>query len=382
MKILYIMDCIDGGGGIEKVISVLASHLATQYSDKIHVVSVNQPHPLPPNRPQNEDNTYERIHIPIKEQLDKVGITYSYIGNRTEIRYVNHLKKHLRLRKIIRNFKPDIIHSHGFHSDLYNTLQCTSIPGVRTLHNEYNAPSEARGIVMERLADFRLSTTIALCSSLKERREKKYKKKNWRVQIIPNPVSDCFFENNSPRATPPSPPYQLGIVGRLHKEKGHAYAIQALEILSQKTPLELHIAGSGSLYKTLQAQVDSLKYLKVHFLGSLTEAEIRKLYDHLDLLLVPSFHEGFNLTAHEALATGLPIVGTDVCGVSDVLKACGRKAIPIEDGPALATEVEALLEDKEEYLRFSAAGIQAVQVCRREEVAKAHHQLYQQLLSK
>ena len=352
------------------------------YKYTIHVATIDQCADKDQKKLLKEqDPKYCRIDMPIAEEFKAAGVTYAPLGRPPGIKFVDLATRHIYLRGLIRSFKPDIIHSHAYQPDFYNVLQHTSACQLRTLHNEVSETSRIRAILTEEVFDRKFHTSIALCPSLKERWTKRYRKKNWRAHIIPNPVSDCFFENSCPKTTAPQPPYQLGIIGRLERQKGHSYAIHALEILAQKLPLELHIAGGGSLYKSLQAQANSLKHLKVHFLGSLSETEIRRLYDHLDLLLIPSLHEGFPLTVIEAMATGLPVVGTDVCGVCDMLEACGRKAIPIEDGPALATEVQNLLEDKAEYLRFSAAAIQAVQMCRTAEVAEAHHQLYQQLLS-
>ena len=372
MRLLYVINSLDTVGGAEKVACLLSDRLATKHGYRVHIAYVWK-------GTNPTIKAWKPMRLPLVHQLDAAGVTHKWLGKRPHSKLQGIWTAHRNLREIIRDFKPNIIHSHCFHPDFFSALQANSTLSVRTLHSERTA-SKFRSFLMEKVSAHRFKATIVLCSSLKERWEKRYRKKNWPVHIIPNPVSDCFFENSRPRAIAPQPPYQLGIVGRLSPEKGHTYAMQSLEILAQQIPLELHIAGGGILYEPLLAQAKSLKYLKLHFLGSLTEAEIRKLYDHLDLLLVPSLFEGFPLTVIEAMATGLPIVGTNVTGVCDVLEACGRRPIPIEDGPSLVTEVQTLLEDKAEYCRFSAAAIQAVQICRAEEVLEAHHQLYKQLL--
>ena len=373
MRLLYLINSIDAVGGAEKVACSLAIQLAQKYGHELHIAYVWSSEDVG----LSEDKA---VLLPLAQQLDAACIKHNWLGKQPMSHLRGNLKCFLKLRRLLSSFKPDIIHSHCFHPDLYSLLQPGAVPRIRTLHNEVTYTRWVEELVERFLAKRRFSATVLLCPSLKERWEQKYGTLTRASYLIPNPVSDVFFEDGQVRSSAPRPPYQLGIVGRLEKEKGHTYAIEALEVLAEELPIELHLAGGGSLYPKLRAIVDRLTHLKAHFLGSLSEGELVQLYRKLDLLIIPSLYEGFNLTAYESLAMGLPIVGTDVSGVCDILKACDREPIPIQDVPALRAAVKELLLDEQEYLRYAATAPKVVTHCRLEQVTEAHHQLYEELL--
>ena len=381
MRILYIIGSLKGGGGAEKAPASIACRLATRYGHTIHVATIDQSAEHDQRKLlKQQDAKYSRAEMPLAKDFDAVGITYGPMGRPPGIKGIDLLVRYRYLRGLIKSFKPDLIHSHAYQPDFYNVTQWNGIAKLRTLHSSVSTTSHLRALLTEKLIDRGFETTIILCASLSAAWSSTFgKSTNWKQDVIPNPVSDVFFEAGQVRSSAPRPPYQLGIVGRLEEEKGHTYAIEALEALAEELPIELHLAGGGSLYPKLRAIADRLAHLKVHFLGSLSEEELVQLYRKLDLLLIPSLYEGFNLTAYESLAMGLPIVGTDVCGVRDILKACDREPIPIQDGPALRVAVKELLLDEQEYLRYAATAPKVVTHCRLDRVAEAHHQLYERL---
>ena len=114
----------------------------------------------------------------------------------------------------------------------------------------------------------------------------------------------------------------LGIVGRLCKQKGQTILLDALtEVVNKFQATMLFIVGDGPDKAELQEKANRLgldKYIR--WFGALPQEEVFRLYAAMDVLVMPSLYEGFGLTAAEAMAAGLPVVGTRVDGLSEIIE--------------------------------------------------------------
>ncbi|MGB2875030.1 MAG: glycosyltransferase [Gaiellaceae bacterium] len=141
-------------------------------------------------------------------------------------------------------------------------------------------------------------------------------------------------------------------VGRLVEQKHHALAIRALADVPDAT---LVIAGQGPLRAELErVAVKAGVADRVVFAGLRPDA--RALMGAADAVVLPSRWEGLPLTALEALASGTPLVATDVRGVRELV-VDGRDAllVPEEPGP-LAAALRRVLDDRELAARLAEAG--------------------------
>ncbi|MEX0776594.1 MAG: glycosyltransferase [Phycisphaeraceae bacterium] len=113
----------------------------------------------------------------------------------------------------------------------------------------------------------------------------------------------------------------IGVVGRLSVEKGVDRAIATLAALREKpayADTQLHLIGDGPQRGQLDGMVESLGLRgAVHFHG--WQADTRRFYDALDLLLLPSHTEGLPNVVLEAMAMNVPVAATDVGGVRELL---------------------------------------------------------------
>ena len=251
---------------------------------------------------------------------------------------------------------------------------------VRTLHNQrYDFVAEH---VLEWGLASRFRATLAVAPSLCSHWAKRSPLRAKQIRCVPNPISSCFVGQGKSRQRLPDEP-KLGVVGRLAPQKGHVYAFRLLKKLHRRQPrASLYLAGDGELKTELQQYVKQHQISGVHFLGSLSERDLLKLYHELDLLLVPSLFEGFNLAAYEAAATGLPLVGTDVVGVKDLLHRVGMQPVPVGDVDAMAKAFWHLYENPSLYAQLSQKGIAQSEDFSLARVAEAHHGLYAALLAK
>mgnify|MGYP006429360195 CR=1 FL=1 len=136
----------------------------------------------------------------------------------------------------------------------------------------------------------------------------------------------------------------LASVGHLIPRKGHDLAIRALARLSHGSLL---IAGSGPEDRRLKALAESLGVAdRVHFLGAVPHADLKRVYTAADVLILASSREGWPNVLLESLACGTPVVATAVNGSPEVVREPVAGRIVAERTPdALTAAVEAVLAD-------------------------------------
>jgi len=132
--------------------------------------------------------------------------------------------------------------------------------------------------------------------------------------------------------------------------------IKIFSSVDKKIPSRLILIGDGpernTAYK-LAKQLDVLT--KIHFLG--LQTNIAKLLSISDIFLLPSEKESFGLSALEAMASGVPVVASDTCGVPEVVED-GKTGFlsPVGDLKKMTEDTIKLLSDTELYKNFSEAG--------------------------
>lgn len=146
----------------------------------------------------------------------------------------------------------------------------------------------------------------------------------------------------------------IGLVGRAVSLKGHDCLFRSAKRLLPELPnLKLLIVGDGPdrLYFENMAEKMGLKE-RIVWMGRVEPETLPGFYKTMDVLAMPSHWEGFGLTAAEAMASGVPVAGSDVPGLREVVGDAGI-LFPVDDDAALADAIRRLLAEKEEYGRKS-----------------------------
>jgi glycosyltransferase involved in cell wall biosynthesis len=138
------------------------------------------------------------------------------------------------------------------------------------------------------------------------------------------------------------------VIGRLRKEKGHSFLIDAIDEVRKRIPeVKLIIVGDGEEEKRLKERVKRLSLTEtVVFTG--LRRDIPELLTIAELVVLPSLWEGMPNSLLEAMAAGKPVVATSVGGIPEVV-ANGETGIliPPRDSKALAETIVRLLRDRE-----------------------------------
>lgn len=173
-------------------------------------------------------------------------------------------------------------------------------------------------------------------------------------------------------------------VGRIEPLKGIDVLLYALKIFLTNYPLmQVHVwIVGGDVSKPSHTWPDELKKLSeirqlldisasVTFVGRKEQEELPLYYNSADLLVMPSHYESFGITAVEAMACGLPVITTDVTGVSYLFDKKFRKLLTSANNPLLLAEkMHDLLSDKQAYDVISRDLQQYAQVLSWENTAK------------
>jgi len=162
-----------------------------------------------------------------------------------------------------------------------------------------------------------------------------------RVIAIPASVDESRFH---PRAVPPT--WDAIAVAELIPRKRIADVVDAVARLAPERPqLRIAIAGTGPLFQELQDRARSLGVAdQVDFLGF--RDDVSDLYARSRVFVLPSLYEGLSISLLDAMASGLPVIVSDVGEARDVVQD-GRNGFvyPVGRVDELARLLETLLDD-------------------------------------
>jgi phosphatidylinositol alpha-mannosyltransferase len=177
--------------------------------------------------------------------------------------------------------------------------------------------------------------------------------------VVPNGVDPERFHPRGPALEPRDTGRPtLLFVARFYPRKGFRVLLRALPRIAASVPgAELAVVGGGPLegwYRLLAARSP----LPVHFLGELAPERMPDAYRSADVFIAPSTgQESFGIVHLEAMASGVPIVASDIEGYRETLNA-GHEALlfPNRDSDALADAVIRVLNQPEVAVSMSRAG--------------------------
>jgi glycosyltransferase involved in cell wall biosynthesis len=163
--------------------------------------------------------------------------------------------------------------------------------------------------------------------------------------------------------------FQILSVGYLIERKGFEYLIRAMpHVLEKHENVQLKIVGSGPLESKLKSLIYELDLTgKVEIVKNVSDEKLLMLYNSADLFILPSIvdsqgnTEGLGVVLLEAMACGVPVIGSDVGGISDIIEDGKNGVLVIQkDILGLANEISNLSSDKELCKKISCCGSQMV----------------------
>jgi glycosyltransferase involved in cell wall biosynthesis len=248
----------------------------------------------------------------------------------------------LGLRKTLKRRQFDIIHAHVARDYPLVAAALWGLPGKlvftrHLLHSVRSNPLYSR-------VDGWIAPTRQIRESLAPLAPRT-------VAVIPNWVDlERFpFQPHAPHS-----PIMLGLLGQISPHKGHDDAIAAVAKLGEG--FRLLVAGKGSARYQKQLQ-KAARGLPVEFRGFVG---LPDFFSAIDILLVPSWEEPFGLVLLEAMASGIPVIGTAAGGPLDILRS-GEHGIlvPPKHPDALADAVRSIESQRERLVHAARERVEA-----------------------
>jgi len=212
-----------------------------------------------------------------------------------------------KLKKFYKKFSPDLVHSHVFSGDMASYLLVSKkTKWISTQHNvEFNT-SFLRKVIWKYILQ-KADKVMAVSENVFNFDNKFFKLNKNKLILNRNGVEvekwlsvpDNNFVNEK---------MQIATIGRLEKQKGHVYLIQALGQL-KNYDWQWHVYGAGSLEKKLKnlAKKQGIEN-KVTWHGVV--ADMAYEYKNINVVVQPSLWEGLSLVTMEAMTAGRVVIGT------------------------------------------------------------------------
>jgi glycosyltransferase involved in cell wall biosynthesis len=301
---------------------------------------------------------------------EREGITVHEVPMNRGISPLADLVSLWRLTKLMRRIKPDIVHSHTPKAGLLGTM-AARLTGTRgVMLSIFGLPQmTSRGIKLHLLNTMtRFSCWLAKrvwCDSQSMRQHLIDSKlcRADKIVVLGHGSSNGIESQQKFNPDSYSPEDRLALrseygipadaftvcfVGRIVADKGMRELAGAWRILRDKHPmLHLLIVGPFEPQDPLEPADEELLRAdpRIHLTGM--RQDVPRHLAAVDLLVNPSYREGFNVALLEAAAMGLPVVASRVPGCADpVVEGVTGTLVPVRDAAALAQAIENYLLDQ------------------------------------
>ena len=270
-----------------------------------------------------------------------------------------------KVKEVLEREKFDIIH---LHEPLAPTL-CTTVLrlsnsiNIGTFHATESRPSYrwSRPLLLRRFLKKwfeRLDGRIAVSPPARDFINKHFPST---YDIIPNGIDlDYFSPANSPLPEFQDEKTNILFVGRLENRKGLEYLLKAYRLIKPDCPnCRLIVVGPGTrLRRKYEKNIAESGLPDVVFTGRVDNKELPRYYKTADIFCAPATgHESFGIVLLEAMATGKPVIASDISGYRSVITdGLDGILVPPKQEVPLAQAISSLMQNKPRRLQIGEKG--------------------------
>lgn len=315
-----------------------------------------------------KDDNYEHIMVvsqDYKGQLDRFKPYTSNIYSVPMVREVelkNDIKAILKVRKILKQIKPDIVYLHSSKAGAIGRIALAFNFKTKILYNAhgwyFNAQisDKKRKIfaLIEKILAIKTDKIINISKSEYESALKYKIAPKKKMCIIENGIDFTKFENNDKYREETRKKYHIenneiviGVVGRLTEQKDPMTMIKAFELVYKENKnTRLMYVGSGELEKNVKQYAKEKNILdKIIITGWVNNVE--QYIPAFDIAVLPSKWEGFGLVLIEYMACDKPIIATNVGGIKDIIEnEKNGLLVEVENEKQLQEAIKKYIKDK------------------------------------
>jgi glycosyltransferase involved in cell wall biosynthesis len=308
----------------------------------------------------------------------------------------------LKLRRLIKAGRFDVVHSHLFFSNLLLGLhfggafrrsrQSFRVKTMMTFHSlEFERePAKTpwkrfRRRLYEK-ALLRLDAHTAVSRAIAEQVLRQKQLATLKVDIVHNPLSDKIFQHaGKPTGVASSfststQPFKICVPARLIPEKGHVVLFSAIARLNDLS-IEVNCYGKGPLDAELRSFISTHQLDRQIFIHDpLSQPQLWDKIASSDLVVLPSLSEGFGMAAAEAMALGVPVIASRIGGLSEVVTD-QKEGLLFDPGDAksLAEKITQLRNDPALCLALVTSARMKTESYRPKLIARQWKSLYEAL---
>jgi len=308
-------------GGIARHCEGLAQALVQQNHD-VHLFTLDFP-----GSPNYEEMNGVKVYRASTELGHPKFLTWVLLFN-------HFLSK--RMADVTKSIDFDLIHVHDWlaafsgisfkhyiKKPMVLTVHSTEVGRAQGLHS----PDSFSINGIEWWATYEADRVIVCSQSMKKEICDHFNLSLDKVDVIPNAIDVAKYKIPVDREAVRQR-YRVGYgeklilcVGRLVPQKGIEYFIRAIPTITKRYPKsKFIIVGEGWSRDTLEAEAHASGHVgKIRFTGFASDKEVIELMTSADVLVVPSVYEPFGIVALEGMATGVPVVASQVGGLAEVI---------------------------------------------------------------
>ncbi len=312
-------------------------------------------------------------HSVITERLEKNGIEVLYLNKKAGLDF-SMIRK---IKKIFRENQVDVVHTHRYCAQY--AVPAAIFSGVRhRVHTLHSVAKKENKKYARKLNKFFFKhchlVPVALSEEVKKTVCEEYSLPESKVPTIYNGIDLLSYIQKKDYSWDNT--FTLLHVGRFAQVKNHLCMLQMMKKMHVEFPcVRLWLIGDGE-YKE-----QCIKYVKENSLDDIVTFFGLKdnVYDYMsrvDAFVLPSVYEGMPMTLIEAMASGLPIIASNVGGIPDMLEN-EKSALLIEPGvDALNNAVIRIVQDEELRKKLGQNALERSVEFSAEKMCKEYLKLY------
>ncbi len=310
------------------------------------------------------------IYGPEGSLLDEAQATGATLHEVASMRRAIHpwhdARCYLALRRLIRDIRPDIVHTHSSKAGILGRVAAWHEKVPVVIHTVHGLPFHDRQprwlhqayVTLEKYAARRCHHLVAITPAMVQAFRQKRIAPPDRFSVIPSGVDlsrleiapDARLHAREKLGLPPDAPV-VAILARLDPLKGHDDLLDILPTLLQRFPtMQVLFIGDGWHRPHLERRLARSGFSEhVQLLGFVPHDQVRAVLPAADVKVLPSYQEGQSRTLVEALLCGCGIVAYEVGGIPSIcIEGRTGKLVPVGDRSALADAITWMLEHPDE----------------------------------
>lgn len=260
----------------------------------------------------------------LTKKCDELGVVFfENKWLRRNISIIYDIAALLRAVIVILKVKPNVVHTHSSKTGIIGRLaafMCRTPTIIHTVHGfafpaAKNAIRKNFYIVCEILVGLITDRLIVLSGSDFQIATQTLRMRESKIMLLKNAIDQNLYNSLNRSSKTGGGVFKFAVIGRLAEQKNQSLLVKAFAStrIRCKRECELLIVGDGEDREKIVSLVKECKCeTSVKILG--WRNDIPKILDEVDAVVVPSLWEGMSLTVIEAMASGVPVIASDIPG--------------------------------------------------------------------